>query len=655
MFSLNRRFPLLRKAIIALFAVPLMFAGGSFLGGLVQNQSVGEVGSLEIPRNEYEARFQNTLEEYRRASGSEELPQEAIDQINYQVQSQLLSYYLLQAAIEQKGLRAPDSAVAAAIRENPEFQDEGGTFNPELYSQFVSDPRYYQERVRASIAREPVMRAMQMFPLEPLREKLAVFRRQERVVDEAVVPVTALSTVAIDIPTDEINLYYQQNSSDYRLREAADFEYFIFSLDAFAADYTVSLDDARIAYEEFTAEVAERARRQVSHIYLTDAALAEEVYAEAAADSTRFAELVRQYSEDAGSAAVDGSLGIIADGDLPPEMDEVVFALTEGEVAQPLQLEDGAFSILKLDALISEPLPAFADVREEMMRRARQEKAAADFAAEVEVLREMAPVEIGSLAVMASVAAVSVSLRATVYREAADNTYPFDSDIVLPDVFDPLVLDSGENSEPVVLGDNDNAYLFVRSLRYQPAGLQPLAEVQRDIEETLYAGYLVQDLYRQLSGITVTGTLAGPAAGRVVDVDELLETAIWQPPQTLVLAAAEDDALALNSIDGEASAATNDNAAAEDNYVIDRVFSVDLSDGLPAYTFIPESYQVRMFRVREIVDGEPQEQDYLAIGALTDDMGMRLSNLGYLDELIDQYDYQFYNQTPVQAAAQPPL
>ena len=652
MFSLNRRFPLIRKAIIVIFAVPLMFAGGSFLGGLAQDQSVGEVGSLDIPRTEYETRFRRAVEQYRRASGTEELSQGVINQINQQVRSQLLSYYLFQAAVEQKGLQAPDRAVASAIRENPQFQDEEGNFDPGLYNSYVSDRRSYQEQVRDSISREPVFRAMQALPLEALRDKLAVFRRQERVADEAVVAVTALDTgtVAIDIPADDINLYYQQNRNDYRLSEEADFEYFIFSLDSFAAGYTVSVDDTRAAYADYTAEADERARWQVSHIYLNDQALAEEVYAEAAADTARFGELARQYSEDAGSADVGGSLGIVTDGDLPLEMGQVLRTLVEGEVAEPLLLEDGAYSILKLDARISDPLPAFDEVRDEMMRRAQQEKAADDFAAEVELLREMAPVEIGSLAVMASLAATSVSLRATVYREAADNAYPFDSDVVLPDVFDPLVVESGENSDAIAL--EDGSYLFVRSRRYQPEGFQSLDEVQRDIEETLYAGYLVQDLYRQLAGITVTGTLANPAAGRVIDVQTLLDSVEWQPPQTLVLADAEEDAL--NSIDGN-SIDNEGSEPGQEDYIIDRVFSVDLSDGLPAYAFIPEAYQVKIFRIRDIIEGEPQERDYLAIDELTSDMSLRLSNLGYLDELIGEYDYQFYSQTPTQVPAQPSL
>lgn len=648
MFALNRRFPFFRKAVIAVFALPLMFAGGAFLGGLAQTQTVGEVGSIDIPRNEFVYRYQNALEEYRRATGSEEVSQAVQQRITDDVRSNLLSYYLMQAALKQKGVRAPDSAVAEEIRQNPEFQDEDGEFSLALYQEFVSDSRYYQERVRESIGRESVLRAMTPLPQDYVRGQIATFRRQERVIDEAIVPLSALTTVTLNVPIDDVNLYYQRNSREYQLREEAAFEYFVFSLDDFAAAVTVGSVAVQEAYDAYVAELTDLGRRQVSHIYIEDEGQAAEVAAQVQAAPEQFAELAAEYSEDAASAELGGELGIVADGDLPPAMNEALFTMTVGQVHAPVETDEGGFSILKLDAIITEPVQPFEQVRDDMTRRARREAARDDFDDTVDELRDLAPLEIGSLVSLAAVAGSSLTIAATVYRDAAENAHPFNDDTILPDIFDPLVVADKENSEPIPLTDDD--YLFVRALRYQSAGVRPLAEVAEEITDLLRAGYVVSDLYRQLDELHAPSEETFTDSERyfgddITPVTTVLETAQWEQTHTVALYdSGEEEEAALNSVADDEEAALDE--VQVDDVALDRIFAADLSRGLPAYVFIPQEQEVRLFRIREIHENDATALDREVVDELlTDQMG-RITGLGYLDALGGQYSYQFYN-TPI--------
>ena len=713
MFSLVRHYPFFRKIVLLLFLLPLMFSGGSFLGGLAQQQTVGEVGSLSIPREEFISYYQRLAEYYRSNYGVEELSPKLQQEVSEQTQSELLSRYLLRTSIERKGVFAPDSAVAAAIRKVSDFQDEDGNFSSDLYRRSVSDHRRYHRLVRQSVNNTPLFTAFNALPVNLVRTKLAAFRRQQRVVDEAVISVDSLAaTITLDVTEEDINFYYQKNANRYALREEADFEYFVVSLNTYAINQTVSEDDARAEYDNYVAEGDIFQRRQVSHIYIGDNEQADELYERAAAGEN-FAELAQTHSEDAGSADVGGDLGIVAVGDLPPEMEDVIFALTVGEISPPVELEDG-YSILKLDDIITEEISSFADLQEEMKLRAQRIAAADEFEAAVEDLGSRTAEEIGSLQSLAATAETEVVTITAVQRDPRNNDFPFNDEVAIEDAFESFVVEDGENSNPIPLGED--AYLFVRSTRYQQAGITPLEEVTEEINGILRARAMINILYRQLEqareGDDITGiaaldnvappiaetdkriTLAADAdaatanendiatttatvsatdedetttASLVVEEDILtrLENTEWEVTHTVLLANVSENENTESGLDSIDADANNDNGGSRGatgantggnreelneegeavltNRSINLIFTADLSQGLPAYTFEPLENEIRIFRIREKTENEPQEEDFLVIDELFAEAVENLSSSGYLTALSQQHNFEFYD------------
>lgn len=640
-----------------------MFAGGSFFGGLAQSETIGEVGSIDIPRQEFVYRFQSEVEAYLRTADvatAGEVPPAVAQRISLRVQNELLSYYLMQMAVKQKGVHAPDSAVAEEIRNTPDFHDENGDFSPALYRQFVTDRRYYQERVRESIAREPIFRAMSGFPQEYVEAQVAKFRRQQRVVDEALLPIARLNAT-VNITEDDINLYYQQNSREYRVREEAGFEYFTFSLDGFAATVEVDEADIRAAYEDFTSEGDRFSRRRVSHIYIEDGALAEEVAEQAIAAPEEFSALVAQYSEDAFSADSGGELGIFVDGDLPPALNDVVFEMDAGEVSDPVETEQGGFSILKLDEIIRDKVPPLEEVRADMVRQARRIAAQDGYDAVLEDIRNEAPLEFGSLERLAEMAGTEVEQQLTVYRTAERNDAPFDSEVVVSDAFGEQVIEEGENSEPIPL--ENGSYLFVRAVRYQPPGLRPLAEVRDEIHNLLRATYFARELsdhiaqYRAFAnrdtldadgagdaddagGAVAEAPAVGTLGEAALAAHELIAAVEWGTSHTLAISDQDE-------LDEQGNDITFDSVGADEMpleaIAIDEIFAADISYGLPAYAFVPSEEGIHLFRVREIKNREPQENDHEVVNSLFEQMSAQVVASGYLDELVTHYDYSFYN------------
>ena len=604
-----------RKAVIFVFAVPLMFLGGSFIGAVAE-RAAGKVGSLEIPRHEFLSRYQQNAEGYRRRYDLEEIPPDLGEQIARQVQSQLLSEYLLRATARDKGIEAPDSAVADAIREMPDFQEDG-EFSVELYADYVSDSFTFEREIRRALDGEPLLvPAKALTPLQ-VRDRLAKFRRQRRVVSEAVVTVAAAAQ-----PSEEnIQNFYRLRRADYEIRETAEFEYVVFNLGDFAA--TLEVDEAEIgeAYEDYLSEGEELQGRRASHIYiLDDPDRADEIAERAGSDPDNFAELARAESEDAGSAELGGDLGFIARGDFPVAMEEAIFDMEPGEVRGPVEV-DGGFSIIKLDEISALPPQPLSAVRDEMERRARNLKAQDPWLEEIERLRDIAYVEVGSLAsVAAAIPGGEVESAADITRNPAANAPPFDAPEVLAEAFAPAVVRDDENSPPIPFGDE--SYLFARAAAYQAPRARELSEVRDEIAAILRGAAAAQELRVQLATLAAQGGEYQPPEG-----------VEWGDQYTLSLADREG-------------------LPEDKREYISEIFRADLNQGLPAFSALEGPDEVRIFRVAEVFNDATVEDDLIFVDDLLRGPNERLANIAYLQYLSRSVDYQFYD---VDATAPAPL
>ena len=602
----------------------------------MQDRTVGEVGDIEIPRAELVNLFQRHLENYRRQTGITEVSPGAQEQLMNRAQSEILSSYLFLAAVKKKGIHAPDAAVAAEIRESPEFADDNGDFSFELYRDYVVDERAYQQQVRDFLGREPLLMAATGLPIESVEGRLAALRREERVVDEAFVPaasLTAVVSLTVNITQDEIGAYYQENIADYAIAEEAAFEYFVVSLDSYAATTQVEEEEVAAAYEDFIADWQTRARFRVAHIFVESETEADEIYNLASAQPNSFASLAKERSQDAGSAAFGGELGIFADGDLPEELNAAVVSLQTGDIHPPVASGDG-FSILKLAERIVEAAPSLAESREAMRLQARRDKAAEAFEAKIEELSEQAPLEIGSLAGMAQAAgAAALTITGVRPRATEENPPPFNEEAALLEVFDEQIVSARENSQPIPL--ESDAYLFARALSHRPANVRPFDSVAEEIGGRLQAQQLANALYDQLAGENLDEE-EGPTRRFLSQVE-------WLRTLTVVLAESGDDDEEDISDSADESAADDDASDELDDQTLDRLYTTDLQFGLPAYAFDADAGGVRVFRIGAVRARPPLPQDQEAVRDLIADMSFQLSYLGYLDELGGNYDFQFYN------------
>ena len=607
MFALSRR-GWFRKTVIFIFAVPLMFLGGSFIGA-VSERAAGRVGSIEIPRFEFLNRYNQVAESYRRRYDLDEIPNDLGEQIAAQVQGQLLREYLWRAAAREKGIEAPDTAVAAAIRDIPDFQEDG-EFSVELYTDYVRDSFNFEREIRRSLDGEPLQTPSRAFVPPDLRTRLAQFRRQSRIVSEAVVTVTT----GVQPSEQEIQNYYRVRRGDYQIRERADFEYVVFRLQDVSATVEVSDDEIAEAYEFYLDEGEERQGRRASHIYLGDAAQADEIAERAKADPDSFADLAREFSEDAGSAGLGGDLGFIARGDFPVAMEEAVFQMEEGEVRGPVEVE-GGFSVIKLDELAALPPPPLSEVRAEMTERARDDKAQDPWLEAAEVLRDIAYVEVGSLAsVAAAIPGGELATLSEVSRNPRENDPPFDAPEALIEVFAPAVVRDGENSPPIPIGED--AFLFARAANYQAPRARDLEEVRDEIAAILRGAAAARALRAELAALAERGESYVPPEG-----------VEWGDDYSLSLA-------------------DRDGLPEDKREFAGEIFRADLNRGLPAFSVIEGADHARVFRIDAVVNGEAEEEDLNFVDDLLRESQERIAAAAYFQFLSRSVDHEFYEFDP---------
>src|SRR5690606_7763780 len=95
---------------------------------------------------------------------------------------------------------------------------------------------------------------------------------------------------------------------------------------------------------------------QIAHLLISDESKANvEKVSERLATGDDFATLVEEFSEDEGSKAAAGDLGVLTPGVYPEEFEAAVYALEEGEVSPPVVTDAGTHFIKVTRKIEAEP------------------------------------------------------------------------------------------------------------------------------------------------------------------------------------------------------------------------------------------------------------------------------------------------------------
>ncbi|WP_278957741.1 SurA N-terminal domain-containing protein [Oligella urethralis] len=383
--------------IIILVVPSFVFLGVANYQGMLSNDAtLAQVKEQKISRELFNMEWRDRLNQLRIQGGNQfDISQVDVPQNRRAFLDQMINARVLHEQVLAKHYSATDDMVRQAIAADPQFHDEG-RFSVQKYSDFLQrlgiDANMYQNSVRYSLALEQVTEPVTAALSVPVAVEKAVLASllQERSVRLRL--FEASTYFAENEPTEaEAKSWYEHNKESLKVPASVDAQYIILN-EAAAVKAVPQPTDTELEqyYESNKARYASPERRSINHIQLNlPAAATPEQVAEVEqkatelkqqldAEPAKFAELAKQYSDDAGSKQSGGRLGMLAKGDIP-ELDELAFSPAETGIYGPLRI-DNALHIIQLDSIEAAVTKPFADVRDDLIHEVRLQVASDRFA-----------------------------------------------------------------------------------------------------------------------------------------------------------------------------------------------------------------------------------------------------------------------------------
>lgn len=488
-----RRSRWLGYSIVAFISVPFALWGIQAYFTGPGDQVAAEVNGVEIPMHLFDQQVAERRQQLR-AQFNGDLP-EGLDEtvIRQQVLEELIDRELLAIAATELGLRASDAAVAERIRQQPFFQRDG-RFDANLYHEILRRsgirPADYEADMRRNERLSQLRRGLldSAFILPGEGSFIAALDLQEREIS-----ILRLEREAaernVEIDDEALQAHYETHSDRYVTPERVRISYL--ELDREGMKAAVALDESVVdrAVERRQDELRGEQRREAAHILIEhtedhDAGkIVGELRHRIVSEGEDFHDVARKHSEDIGSAADGGRLGLVSPGDMVGPFDDALFDLeSAGDISEPVRTQYG-YHLIKLLGIDAEETLSRDDIRDQVEDELRARRVDDIFHDRADAMIGAAYENPSSLEPAADVSGVELRDSEWFSRDDGDGIAEFAG--IREAAFSETVLVEGMNSDPVELDDGRVVVLRVMDHREpEPLGL---AEVEEDVRAELVA------------------------------------------------------------------------------------------------------------------------------------------------------------------------
>ena len=411
--------------------------------------------------------------------------------IRERVLDNLIESNLLNQYTTDSNFRLTDEQLARQIRQNDLFQTEG-KFDPELYQNLLSSNRLTPQGYEALERQNSMNRQLQeaiadsAFSVDAEINKLLALQTQRRIVQYAMIPHDQY-VEEFEISDADARAEYDDNIDAYQSESRIKVEYIELSVERISEGLEITDDALQQTYELIKGRLKTAEVRKASHILfgtkadaedeekLTARELAESVLQQVR-DGADFAELAETHSDDPGSAANGGDLGIVTRGQMVKPFEDAVFAMQQGEISEIVETQFG-LHIIKLTELTEAQQQTLEQAREEVLTETRKLAAEEQFADLVEPFQNLIFEQPDSLAPAADETGLEVQVSEWFTLGTGEGVAEVPA--VRQAAFSEQVLDEDLNSQAVEIGFD--RMVAVRKLDYEEASARPFDEVKEDI------------------------------------------------------------------------------------------------------------------------------------------------------------------------------
>ncbi len=376
----------------ALFGIESIVALGNSESApaTVNGSDIEEVEILrlvEMQKNRFRQQFGDNYDESLFNDGF--LRQSALEQLIEQkvavTQARELGGYVSTQSI--------DKAILAA----PEFQQDG-EFSGDRFKMVLRRSALTPLAYRAVLEEQALVTQVQLgtgltdtaLPFEVKRQQ--ALKAEQRDYEYVVFNAAELKK-DIQLSAEDIQAYYDANNQRYKTEEQVSVDYVVLNKSDLDADIEVDAEQIDQGYQEYLDQIGDTEERKASHILVeindernddAASALAQQISAKATSGEN-FAELAKQHSDDIGSKNVGGDLGYNTRGGFVTEFDDALFAMTEGQVSEPVKTEFG-YHVIKLEAIRKPEVMSKADKQVDIITEIKASQLTEMFAEKSEAL-----------------------------------------------------------------------------------------------------------------------------------------------------------------------------------------------------------------------------------------------------------------------------
>ncbi len=487
---MRRVSPYLLAAVLLAFIVSLAYfgtqsgSGGKGGGGAAVVTVNGDVVSAVT----FDRAYRAAVEQTRQMAGdrwTEELPR--MLRLREQVVERLVEERLVAQGAGREGVVVSDAELAEQIVRIGAFQ-EGGRFSRDRYVRLLAmtqppmTPGDFETDFRAELVRQRLQALITGGATVSPAEVQQAWEAERSRVKVGYLLIATGTGDGLQVTDAELEAYHKAHPAEFTQPERRRVLAAVLPTASVPAP-AVSDADIEAAFKARRSQFEQPARTKVSHVLIKVPAVggsAAEDQARARAETalTRirggadFAAVAKEMSEDPSTAGRGGDLGLIAQGELVPEVDKLIQSLKAGEVGGPIRSPFG-YHVVKVFEVVpgsrkelKEVAPTLrATLAAEGQIKAHRDRAqeaqrallvASDFAAEAKKLgltvREAGPLRRGDA--VEGVGRVA---------EASDAIFALPPDGV---------------SSPVRVPEG---YAIFRLLQIEPARPLPLAEARADV------------------------------------------------------------------------------------------------------------------------------------------------------------------------------
>ncbi len=497
MFDLVRERKKLVQIVLVLITLPFAFFGMESYKHSGDSTAPAMVNGVEITQQQFDNSLRQQKDRMTQMLGARFDPAMMDSaEVRHSILDNLIAQRLLIERAKAAGLVVTDEQVAQLIGGIEAFKQDG-KFDKEKYvkaldSQNMS-PLMFEARVKDDLLGQQLRETYTQngYASNAAADNVIAINEQQRIISVSEVSLQSFIAQA-KVDDAEIKTYYDQNQKEFKLPEQVKVEYVMFSIKDLMDKVDIKDEDVKKYYDERQSEFGTDEQRHAAHILITvaaDAPQADKDAAKAKAESllkqvkqspAQFAELAKQNSQDPGSASNGGDLGWFARGMMVKPFDDATFALKSDEISGVVKSDFG-YHIIKLLGVKPSQVMPFAEVKERIANKLRQQKASDSYAELAEKFSNTVYEQSDTLKPASELTGVKIQ-QSTWLEKGAVVGEPWTAK-VLEAIFSDDAVKDKRNTAAIEVAPN--TLLAAHILEHKPASARPLNEVQDLIKQKI--------------------------------------------------------------------------------------------------------------------------------------------------------------------------